>query len=171
MMRKIYTLLAAITLLASCKDDRPTDCTFPDAPKMDEIHLSVIDFNNDKDLLVPGKFNPDSIVVVQACSPGTPIEVVQGNATRPESGATVRSIRFENLSSFGDWRDCQKLAIWWNKNDMDTIQFVVEEQRCAGNCCMTYYPRIFVDGQMLEPGNGIEGEGGMHFLLMKTIPE
>lgn len=171
MIRKIHTLIAAALLLASCKNNRATDCTFPQAPDMREIHLSVIDYASYKDLLVAGKFNPDSIVVIQPCSPSTPIKVNVGTATRTDSNIVVKSIGFSGLSSFATWKDCAKIAIWWNKNDVDTVQFTLEEQRCPGNCCMNYYPRIIADGTVLEPGNGISGENGMYFLLMKSVPQ
>jgi hypothetical protein len=169
MRNKIYTLIAAVAFFAGCKNDRPTDCTFPNAPKMDEVHLSVINYTDYKDLLVSGKFEPDSIRVIQPCSPSTPITITTGSATRTDSDIVVRSIGFKGLTSFADLKDCQKIAIWWSNNDLDTMQFVMEQQRCAGNCCMSYYPRIIIDGQVISPSNGIEGEEVMHFLLLKTV--
>ena len=173
MIRKsIYALVAALLVIGSCKPtDRQTDCTFPEAPDMRQVNISVIDYTNYKDLLVGGKFNPDSIVVIQPCSPATLIKVKVGSAMRTDSNITVRAISFDGLSSFADWSDCQKFAIWWRNNDVDTVRFVLEKQRCPGNCCMTYYPRILVDGQVFEPGAGISGENGMHFLIMKSGPQ
>jgi hypothetical protein len=171
MRNYIYTLVAATLLIGSCKSDHSGTCTFPVEPDMRQIHLSVIDYTNYKDLLVDGKFEPDSIVVIQPCSPSTPVRINVGSATRTDSDIVVRSISFDGLSSFSDWKDCQKFAIWWRNNDVDTVQFVLEKQRCPGNCCMTYYPRVLIEGQIFEPGSGIKGDDGLYFLVMKSGPQ
>lgn len=172
MTHKIYTLIAAALLFSSCKTNRQTECTFPEEPNMKQISLSVIDYSNYKDLLVDGKYEPDSIVVIQPCSPSTPITVNVGSATRTDSDIVVRAVNFDGISDFSNWKDCQKIAIWWGRNDLDTVQFVMEKQRCAGTCCMNYFPRIIIDGQVFSPDNGIKGDDGrLHFLIMKSIPE
>lgn len=174
MTHKIYTLVAvAMLLIASCKNRTVTEhCTFPEEPTMKEISLSVINYADYKDLLVNGKYEIDSIRVIQPCSPTTPITIRTGSATRTDSNITVNAISFDGLSSFSDWKDCNKLAVWWSNSDLDTVQFVMEKLRCPGKCCITYYPRIIVDGQVLNPDDAVTGsDGNLHFLLVKAVPQ
>lgn len=173
MTRTIYTLLAAIAIaVTGCTNRQVTEhCTFPEEPTIRDISISLINYADYKDLLVNGKYEIDSIRVIQPCSPGTPITVRSGSATRTDSNIVVNAVSFDGISTFSNWRDCNKLAVWWSNNDLDTVQFVMEKVRCAGKCCISYYPRIIVDGVTFNPDNAVTGDDGkLHFLLVKAIP-
>jgi hypothetical protein len=172
MIRKIYALLALTLVMGSCKNNSETStCTFPEAPIMDDISISVINTFNYKDYLLPGFYDPANIKVMQHCSPSTPIKVNVGSATRTDSNITVKAISFDNFTGFATWDDCQKFEVTWRGNEKTNFQFYVDKERCGNNCCMDYYPHVVVDGQTLNPGGAVTGDDGrMHILLTVYDP-
>lgn len=174
MIRKIYALLILTLALGSCTDNNDNEdptCTFPEAPKMDQISISVINTFNYKDYLVPGFYDPANIKVVQQCSPTTPIKVNVGTATRTDSNITVKAISFDNFSDFATWDDCQKFKVNWRLSDSTDFQFYVDKQRCGNNCCINYFPHVVIQGQTVSPGAGITGDDGrLHILLTVYDP-
>ena len=171
MIRKIYTLLALVIVIAGCKNDAdsPT-CTFPPEPEFKQVSISMINTFNYKDYLVPGFYDPANIKVIQTCSPSTAIEIIKGTATVTDSNITVTSLSFDSLTSFSNWEDCKILEIdWKNNKPKTTIQFYVDKERCGNNCCMNYYPRVYVDGQLLNTNSGITGEEAKLHILLTTF--
>jgi hypothetical protein len=174
MIRKIYTLLVLTLILGSCKNnnsDSPT-CTFPEAPKMEKISISVINSFNNKDYLVPQFYDPADITVVQYCSPSTAIKVNIGSATVKDTiDIPVKAISFDNFTSFSSWDDCQRFEVRFTNKVAVRFDYYVDKERCGNNCCMTYYPHVIVDGATTSPATNITSDDDrLHFLMKVYDP-
>lgn len=171
MIRKIYTLLfAAAALFSSCKKEKTENtCTFPNDPTLENVQISVLEDSTGKDILVPNRLDPNDIKVVQTCAPHNVIDLRWTTATTTDSSQKVlKSFSFRNLTQFYNGQNCNKLTIQWSATNTDVLEFVMTKQRCAGNCCITFYPRIVINGVEMSPG-GVEGSDstGVYFLLRK----
>ena len=171
MIRKIYTLIfAAAALFSSCKKEKTENtCTFPNDPILEDVRISVLEDSTGKDILVPNRLDPNNIKVIQTCAPHNAIDLKWSSATTTDSSQKVlKSFSFRNLTQFYNGQDCNKLTIQWSATDIDVLEFVMTKQRCAGNCCITFYPRIVINGVEMSPG-GVEGSDstGVYFLLRK----
>jgi hypothetical protein len=171
MIRRISTLIfAAAALFSSCKKDKTENtCTFPADPTLEDVRISVLEDSTGKDVLVPNRIDPNNIKVIQTCAPHNTIDLAWGSATTTDSSQkTLKSFSFKNLTEFYNGEDCKKLTIAWTNTDVDVLEFVMTKQRCAGNCCINFYPRIILNGVEMSPG-GVEGKdsSGVYFLLRK----
>ena len=149
MKRLIPLLSTAVIVLFGCKPEEPVKiCDPAPAPSLSDFVFRVVDKNGAEELLVPGKLNPDSVSVSQACNSNTnfPVRHYSGYLANEndltgsvDSSKVVQTFVIDNLKPTlnNEGAECEYVYIRWNSMDRDTLRLSYSGDGCTTSRIVT----------------------------------